>query len=117
MLKNESVKQCQEWREQWRSVISPLLEIKNNEENDRQINKKKSDFEKWKNEETQGKFLWKKEEGNCAYQDPSLLHLAHCQGNLALIHLCVLTIMLKASSTSSSHNVKSSPNLADCHDP
>lgn len=52
MLKNESVKQCQEWREQWRSVISPLLEIKNNEENDRQINKKKSDFEKWKNEET-----------------------------------------------------------------
>jgi len=27
-------------------LVCPLLEIKNNEENDRQINKKKSEFEK-----------------------------------------------------------------------
>jgi len=54
-------------------LVCPLLEIKNNEENDRQINKKKSEFEKWKNEGTQDKFVWKKEEeGNCAYEDPTV---------------------------------------------
>lgn len=46
-----------------------------------------------------------------------LLHLAEHEGNLAPIHLCVLAVILEASSTCSSCNSKSAPNLAGWQSP